>query len=90
MGASGEWAAVMDEGGSRPAPVLYEIERPAARATELGGEAAMARRRARKGSAQRTEIRRQAAPTGAWRYWALLAIVGFLAVVLVVTSLPAQ
>jgi hypothetical protein len=58
--------------------------------TERGGEAAMARRQARKSSAQRTALRRQATPTNTWRYWVLLAIVGFLAVVMVVTSLPAQ
>jgi hypothetical protein len=49
----------------------------------------MTRRQARKSSAQRTEIRRLAAPTSVWRYWVMLAIAGLLAVVLVVTSLPA-
>jgi hypothetical protein len=50
----------------------------------------MARRQGRKSSAQRTEIRRPATATKVWHYWLMLAFVGLLAVVMVITSLPTR
>ena len=50
----------------------------------------MARRQARKSSPRPPEPPRRKPSNAAWRYWIMLAVIGLLVLVMVVTSLPVQ
>jgi hypothetical protein len=59
-------------------------------AAEAGGMETMPRRQVRKTSPRRTDARQPSASSGNWRYWVMLAVIGFLVLVMIVTSLPTQ